>query len=349
MPTTAALSAVKPAHGDIHPSALRETTPRVVNSGVDISGSGNISDSLFTELWQDHGGEENEHAWLPQSPCGQSCAELGNSSLRLSQFALTCKLLILPVVLLTSLLIPMSSILPKRYKHRFTSTVVFFVLRGFGVRLEIHGTMASDTGQLVVSNHVSWLDILVHMSLHPTAFVARKDLLKWPIIGAGARRLGTIGIDREKLRELPNVIATIGSRLAAGRSVMAFPEATTWCGVGHGRFRPALFHSATLAANQTGQPVRVQPVRFTYLDNNGEKTTGPAFVGAEAVTGSFWRIISGQPITVRVDIKQPLTVRPDRELDSAGQMARRQSLARQAHREVFGSHDMSEFEQALRS
>ena len=45
-----------------------------------------------------------------------------------------------------------------------------------GVRVRIHGQVAPTRPQLVVSNHVSWLDIPILGSMRPTEFLAKKEV-----------------------------------------------------------------------------------------------------------------------------------------------------------------------------
>lgn len=104
--------------------------------------------------------------------------------------------------------------------------------------------------------------------------VAKQEVRDWPGVGPLARRAGTIFVHRERLSLLPQTIAAISGALRGGAVVGAFPEATTWCGMAAGRFRPAVFEAAV----RTGTPVR--PVALRYrLDGTGT-TTVAAFVGS---------------------------------------------------------------------
>ena len=73
-----------------------------------------------------------------------------------------------------------------------------------------------------------------------------------------ARIVKVIPIERAKLRQLPEVVATVAARLYAGHTVVAFPEGTTWCGLpgrshqGSGPSYPAMFQAAV----DTGRPVQ---------------------------------------------------------------------------------------------
>ena len=64
------------------------------------------------------------------------------------------------------------------------------------------------------------------------------------MIGVGARRAGTIFIRRNRLRDVPRVLAVIKARSSAGQRVTWFPEATSSNGRGVLPFKSGLFQSA---------------------------------------------------------------------------------------------------------
>ena len=86
-----------------------------------------------------------------------------------------------------------------------------------------------------------------------------------------------IPIERDNLRRLPDVVGAVADRLRAGQTVVAFPEGTTWCGLGYGPFRPAMFQ----AAIDAGRPV--QPLRLTYHHRDGSPSTVAAFIGDDTL------------------------------------------------------------------
>ncbi|WP_024799484.1 1-acyl-sn-glycerol-3-phosphate acyltransferase [Nocardia sp. BMG51109] len=153
---------------------------------------------------------------------------------------------------------------------------------------------AAAAGVLVVAGHVGWTDVLVLAAVHPMGFVARGDLIDWPVLGGLARLMRVIPIDRERLRQLPEVIATMSARLTSGERVGLFPEGTTWCGRAHGRLRPALFQAAV----DTGAPV--QPIRVRYLDRAGELSTVPGFVGVDTFLDSARRVLRSKGVVAEV-------------------------------------------------
>ncbi|WP_238845283.1 lysophospholipid acyltransferase family protein [Nocardia terpenica] len=159
---------------------------------------------------------------------------------------------------------------------------------------DVTATRAAGEGLLVVAGHVGWTDVLALAAVSPMGFVARGDLIDWPVLGGLARLMRVIPIERERLRQLPEVVGAVAGRLAAGERVGVFPEGTTWCGRAHGRLRPALFQAAVDAG------AAVQPVRIRYLDRHGELSTVPGFVGLDTFVDSAKRVLRSKGVVAEV-------------------------------------------------
>jgi len=99
----------------------------------------------------------------------------------------------------------------------------------YDIRITVHGNLP-PTGSFVVSNHVSWLDILVLASLYPSNFVGKSQLAAWPVMGFLCRCGGTIFINREKRSDAPRVVEELRLFLNGGATISLFPEG--WCGDG---------------------------------------------------------------------------------------------------------------------
>jgi 1-acyl-sn-glycerol-3-phosphate acyltransferase len=190
--------------------------------------------------------------------------------------------------LLTSLVVaPLLVLLPNR--EPLVRFVFRSVLRALGATVEVHGDRTlggvptGHRGALVVDNHVSWLDIVVVNAVRPMRSVAKQQIKSWPLVGALASRAGTVYLDRENLRALPATVTELAGALRSGSLVNACPEGTTWCGLGLGSFRPALFQ----AAIDGGVPVR--PIALRYRLSDGTPTTWPAFIGDETLIDSVRR------------------------------------------------------------
>jgi 1-acyl-sn-glycerol-3-phosphate acyltransferase len=97
---------------------------------------------------------------------------------------------------------------------------------------------------LLVTNHLSYIDVILIMSLLDAAFVAKADAASWPFFGGLCRTGGTIFLDRTRKRDLPRALQEIHTTLERGRSVVLFPEGTTSNGGEVLPFRSSLLQGA---------------------------------------------------------------------------------------------------------
>jgi 1-acyl-sn-glycerol-3-phosphate acyltransferase len=141
-----------------------------------------------------------------------------------------------------------------------------------GARVRIVGSpLRRDV--VFVSNHLSWIDILLLAGATGSAFVAKADLRAVPLVGWLCTLNRTIFVSREERMNVAAQIDQLRDALAQDWAVTIFPEGTT----GDGR---ALlpFKAALLAALDPPPPgTRVQPVRVDYGAATGEL----AWVGDE--------------------------------------------------------------------
>ncbi|WP_193043534.1 lysophospholipid acyltransferase family protein [Mycolicibacterium baixiangningiae] len=239
----------------------------------------------------------NEHAWLQRATCDASCVHAGaDRPGRRWWVAVRTALRVCAAVLLFSFVWLLALPLPGRWHVQ--RAYCRLMLCSFGVRIAVSGgPIRNLRGVLVVSGHVSWLDIVAVGAVLPGSFVARADLVDWPALGPVVRLMKVIPIDRGSLRRLPAVVAAVTERLRAGHTVVAFPEGTTWCGLGYGRFRPAMFQAAVDARRP------VQPLRMTYRHHDGRRSTVPAFVGDDSLLASVRRVITARRTVCHIGVE----------------------------------------------
>jgi 1-acyl-sn-glycerol-3-phosphate acyltransferase len=237
------------------------------------------------------------HPWLPRADCDHSCVRL--EPVRVWGWAVRLMRGTVRAGLVVALLpaIPLLAV-PQPGQARVIRMYCRLVLRCMGVRItKSGGPIRNVPGVLVVSQHVSWVDVLVINALMSGTFVAKAELTKRPPLATIAQVMKVIPIDRPKLRLLPDVVDRVAARLRSGRTVVAFPEGTTWCGRAHGRFRPAIFQ----AAIDAGRPV--QPLRLSYHQLDGRPSTIPAFVGNDTLARSFLRVAASRPTVAHVHVE----------------------------------------------
>lgn len=237
------------------------------------------------------------HPWLPRASCDAACVGAGDVVAPRRPRATLRVMLRLTLALLLAPGLPLLAV-PLPGRTRVQRIYCRLVLRCLGVRITVTGNPIRNlSGVLVVSPHMSWLDVFAIGSVLPGSFVARADMFTGRATGVVARILKIIPIERSSLRRLPGVVDAVARRLRAGQTVVAFPEGTTWCGRDRGAFYPAMFQ----AAIDAGRPV--QPVRLTYHHVDGSLSTVPAFVGDETLLSSIRRLLVVPRTLARVHVE----------------------------------------------
>jgi 1-acyl-sn-glycerol-3-phosphate acyltransferase len=79
----------------------------------------------------------------------------------------------------------------------------------------------------LVSNHLSYLDIIAYFTQVHCIFVAKAELASWPIFGVLAKSANTMFIDRTNKKDIPRVMALIEQAIHASDGVIIFPESTS--------------------------------------------------------------------------------------------------------------------------
>ncbi len=169
------------------------------------------------------------------------------------------------------------------------------LLRLVGITLEVRGAPVDGGPVLMVSNHLSWLDILVLHAGRHCRFVAKAEVHHWPIVGRLASGAGTLFIERESRRDALRVVHHMAEALRAGDVLAVFPEGTTSDGQGVLPFHANLLQAAIAA------DAPVQPVALDYLEAaTRQAARGPLYIGDDTLVGSIWRTLTGPPVVAVV-------------------------------------------------
>lgn len=174
------------------------------------------------------------------------------------------------------------------------------MLRILGIPLHVQGQVPAQGPLLLVSNHLSWLDILVMHAARHCRFVSKADVKHWPLIGTLATGAGTLYIEREKRRDAMRVVHHMAESLKSGDIVAVFPEGTTSDGTALLPFHANLFQAAISAE------APVQPVALRFVDRaTGRDSGSPLYVGDDTLLGSLWRTLAGRPFVAHVRFGAP--------------------------------------------
>jgi 1-acyl-sn-glycerol-3-phosphate acyltransferase len=126
-----------------------------------------------------------------------------------------------------------------------------------GFQLRVEGAQPSRPA-ILVANHVSYVDAPALASLAPCTVIAKGEVRKWPLLGAGAAALGVLFVERGSPHSGARALRGAMRALAAGVSVLGFPEGTTSRGDDVLPFRRGLFGVARLL------DVPVVPIAIHY-------------------------------------------------------------------------------------
>ena len=172
-------------------------------------------------------------------------------------FALLLPALLLPAWAL-AVLVP-----SRRFAFALARLTARALLRLAGCRLEASGLeRLPPRGPLVLAcNHASYVDVAALLALLPidVLFVAKREILSYPVIGTFVRRCGHPTVDRWDVLQSVADADQVARSLDAGNSVLFFPEGTFVAATGLRPFRLGAF----MAAARAGAPIVPLALRGT--------------------------------------------------------------------------------------
>ncbi|WP_201862641.1 lysophospholipid acyltransferase family protein [Microvirga soli] len=196
-------------------------------------------------------------------------------------------------------------------------------LKIFNVRVIERGTPPGRAATIVVSNHVSWLDIPVIGSLHPLSFIAKSEIEGWPVVGFMATLQRSVFIDRQRRKATAEVNDALAHRLVKGEVVVLFAEGTTSDGNRLLPFRSSLVGAAqTALMHDSVERVLMQPLAITYTHRHGLPVTRRdrpfiAWYGDMDLASHLRMFIQGIPLDVVVTWGEPMPFNGNRKQATA--------------------------------
>ena len=181
--------------------------------------------------------------------------------------------ILLAFIVLTLMLLPFqlaSIVLGLRLQRTLPHWYHRMLCALIGVRIREIGARSADSPALILSNHVSWLDICVISALSPVVFVAKSEVAGWPVFGWLARLQRTIFINRQARHQTGAASREIAGRLLGGDAVVLFAEGTSGDGIRVLPFRSSLVGAVHHAlGNSQHRHVTVQPMSLAYRSLGG--------------------------------------------------------------------------------
>ena len=135
-------------------------------------------------------------------------------------------------------------------------------LKIFGYSADVAGDIPKSG--LLITNHLSYLDVLAIAVVTPAVFVSKAEVRHWPLFGWLAAMAGTVFVERERRTHVGEVNREIESALAAGALVVVFPEGTSTNGETLLPFRTSLLEPAA----RGGHEISVGWLRYELTDGD---------------------------------------------------------------------------------
>jgi 1-acyl-sn-glycerol-3-phosphate acyltransferase len=170
---------------------------------------------------------------------------------------------------------------------------------------------------LLVSNHLSYLDIVVFGAAQPMIFVSKDDVRSWPIIGWMTRCAGTLYINRQRKSDVAEIAPAFAPVINQGMVLTLFPEGTSTGGDRVLPFMSSLFEPAVL------NDWPVSPAWIGYALENGSVADEVCYWRDMTFFSHFLNLLSKKSIQAKIvfDVPAPATVN-------------RKQLARNLHAQV---------------
>jgi 1-acyl-sn-glycerol-3-phosphate acyltransferase len=239
-------------------------------------------------------------------------------------------LLVLWVALCTLLGVAALKFKKPRWRDHI-STICFkiaaLILR---VKVTVRGGLSTARPLLLVSNHVSYLDVIILGSVFPFRFTPKQEIAGWGGISGCCRVLGSIFVDR-RAGKIQETMEKLRTALQSREVVSLFPESTTGNGIRTLSFKPGFFNLAE--APIAGVDLVVQPATLIYTHLSGlpiDSCQWPklAWYGDMLLVPHVWELLKLGRIDVTLEFLPPASSR-----EHGG----RKGLAAHCHRAVSGA------------
>ena len=143
--------------------------------------------------------------------------------------------------------------------HRFCAAALA------GLKIEVGAVGRFPARGAVISNHLSYVDIVVFAALHPCVFVSKVEIQQWPVVGWMTTMSGTVYVARGHGGSAMRARKGMQAALDAGLPVVFFPEGTTSNGS-----QLLKFHSGLLAqVLDSRAQVTAAYLRYSFVEENG--------------------------------------------------------------------------------
>jgi 1-acyl-sn-glycerol-3-phosphate acyltransferase len=174
-----------------------------------------------------------------------------------------------------------------RWRNFIFRTWCQAILRVLGADVEVSGE-PPEAPFYLVSNHLSYVDIVLLAGRLDAVFVAKSEVADWPLLGTICREIGTIFVDRSSRRDIPRVMEQLERTLAGGQGVVLFAEGTSTRGARVMPFRPSLLETAV----RSGHPVSYVAITYSTPEGFESAHTAVCWWGGRDFAGHLINLLT---------------------------------------------------------
>jgi len=178
----------------------------------------------------------------------------------------------------------------------------------FGMKIRMDGT-PPQAPFFLVTNHISYTDILLLCATSPAWFISKAEVAKWPGIGALTRCGNTLFLDRETRRDVHRMNQVIAKLVLDGGGVEFYPEGTTSDGTGILPFKPSLLQPAI----EHQLPVHVAAIAYETAPGEAPPEQLVAWTGDESFGPHARRLLAAKGFTAHVKFSGQTYTAPNRK------------------------------------
>jgi len=203
---------------------------------------------------------------------------------------------------------------------KFWARVVAFI---WGMKIKVSGPIPSNPFFLV-TNHVSYTDILLLCAVCPAWLISKSEVASWPLIGALTKAGPTIYINRESRLDVQRMNDLVVSKIREGGSVGFFPEATTSDGTDVLPFKPSLLQAPV----DLELPVHCAAIVYRTPEGSPPPEERVAWVGDADFAPHVKRLLSSSGFTAHIRFApEPVPARDRKELSRLAEALTRELLS----------------------
>jgi 1-acyl-sn-glycerol-3-phosphate acyltransferase len=199
-----------------------------------------------------------------------------------------------------------------------------------GIRVRTIGEPLHNRPTLLVSNHISWTDIIAIGSVADVTFVAKTGVRNTFFVGFMASLQRTLFVDYQRRQDARRTSQEMAKRLSSNSAVLLFAEGHRDLGTHVQPFRSALVGAAQAAMEEGGaKDVAIQPVTIAYTHLQGlpvsrNERSGISGMNARGFRAVVANLLSSGMKDVTIAFGAPIPLGPDTDRKVVTKLAENQ-------------------------